>query len=243
MKYQAVNFNLNEKQIKKIQAAKAKNTAVTISVMKDQFNTGEHTLNLTKSQHKKLSNMKRKKGKLTISKTQMKHQNGGFLSAILPIVKSFLPTVGKVLGQIGLAGATGAVKGLAEKVTKGEGCIEGIQVIIPKNDVESIIKMVQEFECRNIIPIGTLEMTKHGIKQQNGGFIAPLLGVLGSVVAPLISKIFTGNGLYRAGTQQAKGLYRAGTQTSKGLKRAKCRAKCNVLKKRVKKRVLKKRKI
>ena len=61
MKYQPVNFNLNEKQIKKIQAAKAKNMAVSISVMKEQFNTGEHTLYLTKSQHKKLSNMKRKK--------------------------------------------------------------------------------------------------------------------------------------------------------------------------------------
>ena len=81
--------------------------------------------------------------------------------------------------------------------------------------------MVHEFECRNIIPSGTTEMTRCGFKQQNGGFIAPLLGVLGSVVAPLISKIFTGNGLYRAGTQKAT-----------GLKRAKCRAKCNVLKKR-----------
>jgi hypothetical protein len=219
MKYQAVNFNLNEKQIKKIQAAKVKNMAVSISINKEQFDTGEHTLYLTKSQHKKLTNMKRKKGRITISKTQMKHQNGGFLSAILPIVKSFLPTIGKVLGQIGLAGATGAVKGLAEKVTKGEGCIEGIQVIIPKEDAESIIKMVHEFECRNIIPVGTTEMTKHGIQQQNGGFIAPLLGVLGSVVAPLISKIFTGNGLYRAGSQQAKGLYRAGTQRANGLKR------------------------
>ena len=131
----------------------------------------------------------------------MKHQNGGFLSAILPIVKSILPTVGKVLGQIGLAGATGAVKGLAEKVTKGEGCIEGIQVIIPKKDVKCIVKLVSEFERNNIIPSGTTELTKDGIKQQNGGFIAPLLGVLGSVVAPLISKIFTGNGLYRAGSQ------------------------------------------
>ena len=79
-----------------------------------------------------------------------------------------------------------------------------------------------------------LEMTKHGIQQQNGGFIAPLLGVLGSVVAPLISKIFTGNGLHRAGTQRANGLYRAGTQRASGSKRAKykCRAKCKVLKKR-----------
>jgi len=235
MKYQAVNFNLNEKQIKKLQKAKANNMAVTISINKEQFNTGEHSLFLTKSQYKKLANMKRKKGRITISKTQMKHQSGGFLSAILPIVKSILPTVGKVLGQIGLAGATGAVKGLSEKVTKGEGCIEGIQVIIPKEDAESIIKMVHEFECRNIIPLGTTEMTKHGILQQNGGFIAPLLGVLGSVVAPLISKIFTGNGLHRAGVQRANGLHRAGAQKAKGVKKRtkiKCRAKCNASKKR-----------
>ena len=157
MKYQPVNFNLNEKQIKKIQAAKAKNTAVTISVIKDQFNTGEHTLHLTKTQHNKLSKMKRK-GSITLSKTQMKHQNGGWLGAILSAAKSFLPTIGKALGQIGLAGATGAVKGLAEKVTKGEGCIEGIQVIIPKKDVKTIIKLVKKLECKNIIPIGTLEM-------------------------------------------------------------------------------------
>ena len=230
MKYEPVNFNFNAKQIKKIQTAKAKNIAVTISVMKEQLNTGEHTLYLTKSQHKRLSNMKRKKIRLTLSKTQMKHQNGGWLSAILPVIKSILPTVGKVLGQIGLAGATGAVKGITEKVTKGEGCyLEGIQVVIPKQDVESIIQMVHEFECKKLIPSGTTEMTRCGFQQQNGGFIAPLLGVLGSVVAPLISKIFTGNGLYRAGTQQAKGLYRAGTQKATGLK---CRAKCGDLKKR-----------
>ena len=230
MKYEPVNFNFNAKQIKKIQIAKAKNIAVTISVMKEQLNTGEHTLYLTKSQHKRLSNMKRKKIRLTLSKTQMKHQNGGWLSAILPVIKSILPTVGKVLGQIGLAGATGAVKGITEKVTKGEGCyLEGIQVVIPKQDVDSIIQMVHEFECKKLIPSGTTEITRCGFQQQNGGFIAPLLGVLGSVVAPLISKIFTGNGLYRAGSQQAKGLYRAGTQKATGLK---CRAKCGDLKKR-----------
>jgi hypothetical protein len=64
-------------------------------------------------------------------------------------------------------------------------------------------------------------MTKHGIQQQNGGFIAPLLGVLGSVVAPLLSKIFTGNGLHRAGAQRANGLHRAGSQKANGLKRSK----------------------
>jgi len=167
--------------------------------------------------------MKPKAIRLKISKTQMKHQNGGFLSAILPLVKSILPTVGKVLGQVGLAGATGAVKGLAERVTKGEGCIEGIQVIIPKKDVKSIIKRVHDFERKKRIPKGTTEMVKHAIQQQNGGFIAPLLGVLGSLVAPLITKIFTGNGLHRAGTQQAYGLHRAGTQQAKGIKRLKKR--------------------
>ena len=101
MKYQALNFNLNEKQIKKIQDAKAKNMAITISINKEQFNTGEHTLYLTKSQHKQLSNMKRKKNRITLSKTQMKHQTGGWLSAILPIVISVLPTVGKVLDKLG----------------------------------------------------------------------------------------------------------------------------------------------
>ena len=178
--------------------------------------------------------MKHKKGRIRLSKTQMKHQNGGWLGAVLSAAKSFLPTVGKVLGQVGLAGATGAVKGLAEKATKGEGCIEGIQVIIPKKDVKLLIKMVKKFECKNIIPIGTLEMIKQAIQQQNGGFIAPLLGVLGSVVAPLISKIFTGNGVYRAGAQRANGIYRAGAQKASGLKRAKvkCRAKCKGLKKR-----------
>jgi hypothetical protein len=236
MKYQPMNFNLTVKQIKKIQIAKSKNLSVKININKEQFNIGEHTLFLTKSQYNKLSNMKRKRISLTLSKTQMKHQSGGWLSAILPIVKSILPTVGKVLGSIGLAGATGAVSGLAEKATKG-GCIEGISVLIPKNDVETIIRMISEFENKKIVPSGLTEMTKNGIQQQNGGFIAPLLGVLASVAAPLLAKVFTGNGVYKAKqkqtakakdkkstrgkAQKAKGLHRAGSQKANGLYRAK----------------------
>jgi hypothetical protein len=163
--------------------------------------------------------MKANKVRISLSKTQMQHQRGGWLSAILPIVKSILPTIGKVLGSIGLAGATGAVSGLAEKAAKG-GRIEGISMLIPKNDVSTIIKMISKFEKKKIIPAGSTELAKTGIQHQNGGFIAPLLGVLGSVVAPLISKIFTGNGICRAKSQKAKGIFRAGSQKANGIYRA-----------------------
>jgi len=316
MKYQPINFNLNEKQIKKIQNAKAKNLSVTITINKKQFNTGKHTLYLTSSQHKKLSTIKTNKIRLTISKSQMKHQTGGWLGALLPIVQSILPTVGKVLGSLGLAGATGAISGLAEKLTKG-GCVKPKKKIrgglifncsnchenlanqeislVKKNKktyvmsticnacrknnsrkltgfeigtipitvrnkmiigqkytnsigdfefcyigigahgsmgrgvkkarvpeinklladklhqpfAKTIIKVISDCERKKKFPLGSTKIVKSELKQQNGGFIGPLLMGLASVAAPLITKIFSGNGIYRAGSQNAKGLYRA----------------------------------
>ena len=58
MSYQPINFSLNDNQIKKIRTAKAKKMPVTVTISKGQINSGEHTLYLTKSQYKRLSNMK-----------------------------------------------------------------------------------------------------------------------------------------------------------------------------------------
>ena len=60
MGYQPINFNLTEKQIKKIQDAKAKHISVTISIAKDQINKGDHTLYIINSQQKNYQILKLK---------------------------------------------------------------------------------------------------------------------------------------------------------------------------------------
>jgi hypothetical protein len=215
--YKPINFNLSIGQVRRLKRAKDKQLEVTLSIKKNQYNVGEHTLHLTDSQIAKLNNMK-SGVRISLSKTQMKAQTGGWLGAILPAVKAILPAVGKVLGTLGLSAASGAVEGFANKAARGEGmrggCVEGINIVIPKTDVEIIVKHIKQFEDRNIIPQGSTEFALSNMKEQHGGFIAPLLGILGSIIAPIIAKAVTGNGLKRAGN----GLVRAGNN-GQGLKK------------------------
>lgn len=216
MTYKEVNVHLTSYQIKKLRDAKRSGEAVILALKRNQVNAGNHTLYLTDRQINKLKSMPGTNARIELSKAQMKHQKGGFLGAIIPLVKAALPAIGKVFGTLGLAGATGAVQGLANKAVQGSGSkcggyAAGLRLVLPKDDATILIKSVNELENKNIIPKGTTEMAVASMKEQNGGFLAPLLGTLAGLILP---SLFKGNGV------NGKGMYRAG-QTASGLYRAK----------------------
>ena len=126
------------------------------------------------------------------------------------MVRAALPTVAKVLGTLGLAGATGAVTGAAHKATSGR----GLSVIIPESDIKMIVHSINELEKNEKVPNGTTEMCICHLKEQKGGFIGTLLA---SLAGMLIPSLLGGKGLYRAGNPPTKGigLYRVGGQVKK----------------------------
>ena len=120
--YISTNVNLTENQIQKLrQAINANCSATSIKIGVDDLD-GDHTIFLTKAQHKKLQNAKEQGKGLTIrmSSKQLKYNvktQGGFLGALLPV----LAGVGRAVAPavMGLAKkalphlATGALSGLA----------------------------------------------------------------------------------------------------------------------------------
>ena len=69
-----------------------------------------------------------------------------------------------------------------------------ITLIISKDEINDIIKIVKSFEDSGLL--------LKGVTEQKGGFLSMLLGALG---ASLLGNILTGKGIYRAG----KGVLRA----------------------------------
>ena len=75
--------------------------------------------------------------------------------------------------------------------------------------MNDIIKIVQALEDSNILLKGVTETVKNETKEQKGGFLSMLLGILG---ASLLDNLLTGEGVVRAGYghNKGKGVVRAG---------------------------------
>ena len=187
--YTPVKLRLTEPQIDKLKNGKQNKVPTTLQIEKSQVGVGDHDLYLTKRQINKLKRMKSKSVRLSLSKTQMMAQKGGFLKIRLPLAKKLLPTVGKVLGTLGLAGASGAVSAAAHKAVnkKGKGLYragKGMKLFIPKNEIETMVKTTNELEKYNILPKGTTTLIISNIKEQKGGFIGTLLATLAGSLLP-----------------------------------------------------------
>ena len=79
-------------------------------------------------------------------------------------------------------------------------------VLITSNDeIEDIIKIAKYLEYSGLLLKGVTETVQNDVKEQKGGFISMLLGILG---ASLLANILTGRGVNRAGKDQ--GINRAG---------------------------------
>ena len=65
-----------------------------------------------------------------------------------------------------------------------------------------LIKIVQALEDSNILLKGVTKTIKNETKEQKGGFLSMLLGILGT---SLLGNLLTGKGIVRAGSGNNKG--------------------------------------
>ena len=110
---------------------------------------------------------------IKFSKAQLtKMQKGGFLKFLMPLLKSgflLLKCVVKPLGMLGLSPAG------------------HITLIISKDDMQDLLKIVKSLEDSGILLDGITETVKNEVKEQKGGFLSIVLGTLG---ASLLGDLF-----------------------------------------------------
>ena len=80
-------------------------------------------------------------------------------------------------------------------------------LIISNDEIEDIIKIVKSLEDSGLLLKGVTETVQNEVKQQKGGFLSMLLGILG---VSLLGNILARKGIYRAGKGKGKGINRAG---------------------------------
>ena len=121
-------------------------------------------------------------------------------------MKVALSLAKNVLAPLGLTAAMSAIDGSIQKTihvswaTKGA----GVKLIIVQEDMNDIIKIIKALENSGILLKGVSKAIKNGTKEQRGGFLSMLLGILG---ASLLGNILSGGkGIMRAGD----GIVRAG---------------------------------
>ena len=190
-------ITLTENQRHKFIRGKQNDEVVTIQIKKDQI-SGTDELYLTSTQIKKNQKMKQSV-RITLSRTQLKAQTGGFLGAIIPFIRAALPTVGKLLGSLALSGAAGAISGATNQAVRKKMSGNGISLHIPPDELKLIIESTDKLEQVDVIPKGTTEMIKREMSEQKGGFIGTLIA---SLAGALLPSLLGGEGLTRAGEKK-----------------------------------------
>ena len=123
-------------------------------------------------------------------------QSGGFLGKILdsslktglPLLKSVI----KPLGLVGLTAASSAIDAGAQKKIYGSGTTT---LVISNEEMNDIMKIVQDLEDSNILLKDVTKTIKNETKEQKGGFLSMLLGTLGaSLLGDLLTKTLSGKG-------------------------------------------------
>ena len=139
---------------------------------------------------------------IKFSKAQLtKMQKEGFLKFLMPLSKSGLPLlkfVVKPLGMLDLTTAASATDAAGNKKILGSG--NHTTLIISKNDMQDLLKVIKSLEDSGILLNGVTETVKNQVKEQQGGFLSMLLGTLGaSLLGDLLTKNLSGRGVIRAG--------------------------------------------
>ena len=175
-----------------------------------------HELLLTTRQKTKLRNSfnNNMSTDLKLSKAQISKviQSGGFLGRLLgPLLKTGLPLIKNVIKPLTKSfliplGLTAADAGIHKKILRSG----ATTLIISNEEMNDIIKIFQALEDSNILIKGATKAIKNETKEQKGGFLSMLLGILG---ASLLGNLLAGKGIVRAGSgnKKGKGIVRAGT--------------------------------
>ena len=155
---------------------------------------------------------------IKLSKTQLSKmiQSGGFLGRLLgPLLKTGLPLMKSVIKPLaksvlvpsGLTAETSAADAGIHKKILGSGHNKNTTLIISKDEMDYILKIVKSLEDSGVLLKGVSETIQNEAKEQRGGFISMLLGTLGvSSLGDILSKGLSGKGVIRAG----EGTIRAG---------------------------------
>ena len=118
-------------------------------------------------------------------------------------MKVALPLAKNVLAPLGLTAAMSAIDGSIRKKIHGSGATKGagVKLIIEKEDINDIMKIIKALENSGILLKGVSKTIKNETKEQKGGFLSMLLGTLG---ASLLGNLLTGGkGIVRAGEESA----------------------------------------
>ena len=151
---------------------------------------------------------------LRFSKVQISKilQSGRFLGSLLskltgPLMKVSISLVKNALASLGITVAASAIDAGIQKKIHGSGTTT---LIIPNEEMNDIMKIVQALEYSDIFLKGVTKKFKNKTKEQKGGFLSILLGTLG---ASLLGNLLAGKGIVRAGSGNKKGKWvvRAGT--------------------------------
>ena len=105
-----------------------------------------------------------------------------------------------------------AIDGSIQKKIHGS----GVKLIIEQEDLNNIIKIIEELESSGILLKGVTKTIENETKEQRGGFLSMLLGTLG---ASLLGNLLTGGkGMMKAGegiVRAGDGIVRAGEESNK----------------------------
>ena len=217
--YNKLNVKLSNSQLYKLKSAIKNGTKVTLNFSsnvvgdsKDE-NSFPHKLLLTYAKVFKLRKAfaNNSSANIKLSKTQLHKigQSGGFLGRLLgPLLKTGLPLIGNVLKPLaksvliplGLTAATSATDAAIHKKMFGSG---NTTLIISNEEMNDIMKIVKSFEESGSLMKGVNETIKNEVKEQKGGFLGMLLGILG---ASLLVNLLRGKDTIR----RSKGTIRVG---------------------------------
>ena len=98
------------------------------------------------------------------------------------------------MGRLGLTDAASATDATINKKVLGSG--NHTTLIISKDDMQDLLKILKSLEDSGILLNGITETVKNEVKEQKGGFLSMLLGTLGaSLLGDLLTKIYQVEGL------------------------------------------------
>ena len=206
-----VNVKLSDSQLKKLKNAVKNKTGATLRISLKMFAGNDLLfvieLLLTLRQKTKLMKIlnNNMSTDLKLSKAQISKiiQSGVFLGPLFnklagPLIKVAIPLAKIVLAPLGITAAASAIDAGIPKTVHGSGTTT---LIIPNEEMNDIMGIVQALEDSSILLKGVTKTIKNETKRQKGGFLRMLLGTLR---ANLFGNLLTGKGIVRAGSGNKK---------------------------------------
>ena len=227
--YNSLNVKLSNSQLNQFKSALKNEAEVVLRLSSNMIGDDEsnfpHKLLLTNRQVANLSKAfaNHLSADIKLSKTQLFKmlQSGEFLGRLLgPLLKTGLPLITNVIKPLaknisillGLTAAASATSAGIHKKILESGHNNNTTLTVSNNEIEGIIKIVKSLEDSGLLLKGVTGIAHNEVKEQKGGFLSMLLGLLG---ASLLGNLLTGRGINRAGkghvvNRAGEGIVRAG---------------------------------